>query len=264
MQRTLNGEKLAFDDFGTGPAVVLIHGFPLNRQMWAPQVEPLVDAGFRVILPDLRGFGDSAGDANGSMDRYADDIIVLLDYLGVDRAVIGGMSMGGYVLLNLLERYYERLSAALFIVTRAAADDDTGRAKRDNLIAAVQRGNAQLVAATFAGLVFAPQTAQRHPQLPVKVRSWMDAISADGLIAALRAMRDRRDSVAMLPDYHLPALVISASDDQAMPLEHYQTLCHDLPHAECALLADAGHMVNLEQPEAFNRTLLAFLQRYGG
>jgi len=263
MQAILNGEKLAFDDFGAGPAVVLIHGFPLNRQMWTPQVEPLVDAGFRVVLPDLRGFGDSGGDAHGSMDRYADDIIALLDYLGIDRASIGGMSMGGYVLLNLLERYRERIRTALFIVTKAAADDDAGRAKRDSMIAAVQNGNQQLVADTFSGLVFAGTTAGKQPQLTATVRSWMEATSADGLIAALTAMRDRRDSIACLAGYRLPSLVIGADDDRAMPLEHYHALCSGLPAADCALIAEAGHMVNLEQPAAFNRALLTFLQRHG-
>jgi len=260
MLTTINGTKLAFDDFGDGPSVVLIHGFPLCRRMWAPQVEPLVDAGFRVVLPDLRGFGDSAGGPPGSMERYADDIVALLDYLGIDRAIVGGMSMGGYVLLDLLERYRERLGAALFIVTRAAADDATGRDKRDALIAAVQQGNNLLVADTFAGLLFADTTVASRPELIKQVHNWMVATPPEGLIAALQAMRDRRDAVSRLETFDLPTLVIGASDDKAMPREHYQTLCAGLPEATCALIEAAGHMANLEQPQAFNNALLDFLQ----
>ena len=137
MQSIINGLQLGYDDFGSGPAVVLIHGFPLQRQMWRPQVEPLLDAGYRVILKDLRGFGESAAGNGATMDGYADDLIALLDLLGIDKAVIGGMSMGGYVLFNLLERYPQRFHAAMFIVTRAAADDVAGQAKRDAMIAAV-------------------------------------------------------------------------------------------------------------------------------
>jgi len=262
MQTTINGNRIAFDDFGDGPAVVLIHGFPLCRRMWKPQVEPLVDAGFRVILPDLAGFGDSgAPRLPGSVERYADDIVALLDTLGIDRAIVGGMSMGGYVLLSLLERYRERLSAALFIVTRAAADDDTGRGKRDALIAAVQQGNDRLVADTFAGLLFADATVTSRPQLVDEVRGWMAAARPDGLVAALQAMRDRRDSVDRLMTIDLPALVIGAGDDKAMPLVHYQTLCAGLSAAECVLIENAGHMANLEQPQAFNTALLGFLAR---
>jgi len=260
-QTTINGTQIAFDEFGDGPAVVLIHGFPLCRRMWAPQVEPLVDAGFRVVLPDLRGFGDSAGGPPGSMARYADDIVALLDTLGIDRAIVGGMSMGGYVLLDLLERYRERLSAALFIVTRAAADDAAGRDKRNALIAAVQQGNNLLVADTFAGLLFAEVTVTNRPELIEQVRGWMEATPPEGLIAALQAMRDRRDSVELLATFNLPTLVIGASDDKAMPREHYQVLCAGLPEATCALIDAAGHMANLEQPQTFNKALLDFLHR---
>ena len=101
MSVEINGIRLAYDDLGNGPAVMLIHGYPLCRRMWRPQVEALVAAGFRVIVPDLRGFGESeAGNEPGSTDRLADDLVALLDHLKIDRATVGGMSMGGYVLRN--------------------------------------------------------------------------------------------------------------------------------------------------------------------
>ncbi|MBE0596661.1 MAG: alpha/beta hydrolase, partial [Desulfuromonadales bacterium] len=131
MKVQLDDISLACDDVGSGPTVLLIHGFPLCRRMWQPQARALAAAGYRVIAPDLRGFGDSAAPAGPySMSVFADDMIRLLDHLQIDKAVVGGMSMGGYVLLNLLERHPGRASAALFLVTRAGADDDAGKVKR--------------------------------------------------------------------------------------------------------------------------------------
>ena len=114
--------------------------------MWRPQAQALAAAGFRAVVPDLRGFGESeAGTEVGSTDLLADDLIALLDYLGIEKAVVGGMSMGGYVLLNLLARYPERFSAACFIVTRADADDETARGKRNHLIAEVEAGRPDVI-----------------------------------------------------------------------------------------------------------------------
>lgn len=253
---------IEYDDFGSGPAVVLLHGFPLNRQMWQPQVEVLAAAGYRVICPDLPGFGASpvASDCR-SIDVYADAVIGLLDRLGVEQAVIGGMSMGGYVLLNLLERYRSRSRAALFLVTRAAADDAAGRAKRTALVAEVEAGRPLVVADAFVELLFAPQTAAGRPDLIAQVRNWMEATSAPGLVAGLLAMRDRSDYVDRLVTFNLPTLVVGAELDRAVPVEHAQILVERLPQAELRIIPQAGHMANLEQPEAFNQALIEFLKR---
>lgn len=103
MSVIINGINMAFDDFGAGPAVLLIHGFPLCRKMWHPQVRALNSAGFRVICPDLRGFGESdAPDGPYTMEIFADDTVALMDHLGIEQAVVGGMSMGGYILFNII------------------------------------------------------------------------------------------------------------------------------------------------------------------
>src|SRR6185369_5961313 len=131
MKAEINGSMLAYSDRGNGLPLILIHGFPLCRKMWRPQAEALSRAGCRVITPDLPGFGESElSTGTVSMDTYSDSVVALMDHLGIDRAVIGGMSMGGYVLLNLLERHPERVAAPLFIVTKAGGDDDAGKTKR--------------------------------------------------------------------------------------------------------------------------------------
>jgi len=112
MQTLLNGNLIGFEDGGKGAPILLIHGFPLNRTMWRPQQEALQAAGFRPVIPDLRGFGESGTSEGTTIATYVDDLIGLLDHLDIERATIAGMSMGGYILLDLLERYPERCSAA--------------------------------------------------------------------------------------------------------------------------------------------------------
>jgi pimeloyl-ACP methyl ester carboxylesterase len=254
--------KLVYGDHGAGLPVMLIHGFPLCRRMWEPQVEALVKAGFRVICPDLPGFGETPPlHGTVSMDDYADAVIALLDQLGIDQGVIGGMSMGGYVLLNLAERYPQRLVAALYLVTRAAGDDSAGKVRRQELADQVRSGNLTVVPEVFESLLFAPQTPRQRPELVARVRGWMDAASPEGVAVGLLAMRSRRDYLELLPELHVPALVVGAALDLAIPPAHSETLAAGLPDAELHIIADAGHLANLEQPAAFNACLIDFLKR---
>lgn len=261
MKVRVNDVSIAFDDHGSGPAVVLIHGFPLCRRMWHPQSKALAEAGFRVVTLDLRGFGESsAPDGPYSMSLYADDVIGLMDHLKIEKAVIGGMSMGGYVLLNLLERYPDRLSAALFIVTRAGADDDAGKAKRTQFAHAVQEEGPHIVTDAFEQILFAPGTPQSRPELVEQVRGWMVATAPRGLEGGLLAMRDRKDFIPDLPLLDVPALVIGAQEDKAVPIDHSRVLERGLPRATFREIEKAGHMANLEEPEAFNGCLIEFLK----
>ena len=256
---------LKYDEEGTGLPVVLLHGFPLCRQMWQPQISSLAGSGYRVICPDLPGFGESPPLASPvSMTSYADALVDLLDELGIEKSVVGGMSMGGYLLLNLVERYPERLLGAMFLVTKAAGDDAAGREKRTMLAEAVRGGDRIIVPDAFAGVLFAPETPRTKPEVVAEVRQWMEATSAEGVIGGLLAMRDRDDYVVKLGDFDLPSLVVGAELDQAVPLEHSRVLAENLGHAELKVIADAGHMANMEQPEQFNAALLGFLGRFRG
>jgi pimeloyl-ACP methyl ester carboxylesterase len=261
MQATINDSLIAYDDSGSRPAVVLIHGFPLCRHMWQPQVKALRDAGFRVITPDLRGFGESAAPAGPySMSVFADDVVGLLDHLGIEKATIAGMSMGGYILFNLLERHPGRAAAAIFVVTRAGADNDEGKAQRTKLAHAVAEEGPQVVTDVFTDLVFAEETPARRPELVRQAADWMRSAQPHGLQGGLLAMRDRKDFTPDLPALDLPALVIGAEKDRAIPIEQSRIIARGLPRATFCSIADAGHLANLEQPEAFNRCLLEFLR----
>ena len=261
METVINGITLRYETCGTGPAVLLIHGFPLNRQMWQPQTEALAAAGYRIITPDLRGFGASEAPENTySMELFADDMIGLLDHLGIERAVVGGMSMGGYVLLNMLERYPERITAACFIVSRSGADDEAGKAKRRAMAQDVSIYGSRGVADIFSRLLFAESTEKSAPELAAQVSGWMRSTAPQGLIGGLLAMADRKDSTPLLKRLTLPALVIGAGEDRAMPAENVAIFTANLPHCTSRIIAAAGHMVNMEQPEAFNACLLGFLK----
>lgn len=249
--------SLVFDDNGSGLPVVLLHGFPLCRAMWQPQVQSLVEAGYRVVTPDLRGYGESpVGEGAVTMSRYADDVIALLDQLKIDRAVIGGMSMGGYVLCNLLERYPQRVCAAMFIVTRAAADDAEAKQRRTKLAGDAAEGRQNIIADAFQSVLFGPAA---RDELKSQVRDWMLQTSSQGMADGLIAMRDREDSIANLANFKLPSLVIGAEQDLAVPLGHSHVLNRGLPQGRLVTIADAGHMVNLERPDPFNRAVLEFL-----
>ncbi|MGE0917904.1 alpha/beta fold hydrolase [Trichlorobacter lovleyi] len=257
----LSGIMTAYDDVGSGPAIVLIHGFPLSRAMWRPQLGDLVAAGYRVIVPDLRGFGESdASDDPCSMELYSDDIVALLDHLEIPQAVVAGMSMGGYVLFNLLARYPERVSGAVFVVTRSVADDTAGRARRLQLATEVLKFGPQVVADSFHPLMFAAGTAEARPKLAEEVYGWMVTTASRGLAGGLIAMRERQDATPWLELIRVPSLVIGAEQDQACPLEHPRMIAAGIRDSRLEIIPDGGHLVNLEQPNHFNHCLLDFLR----
>lgn len=259
MQTDVNGISLHYDDAGSGTPLILIHGFPLAGAIWRQQLAGLA-SGCRVIVPDLRGFGGSSAPEGGySMDVFADDLILLLNRLGIDRGVFCGMSMGGYVVLNLLERHRERVRGACFMVTRAGADDAAGKSRRTVLADTVRQQGAGPAADVFSSILFAPQTATSRPELLTEIRDLMLAAAPAGLAGGLLALRDRQDYSERLGEIFVPTLVIGAEDDRAIPPEESRLLAAGIPGARLCMVANAGHMVMLEQPEIVNRALAEFV-----
>lgn len=264
MNAIINGINLAYDDHGRGPAVVLIHGFPLCRRMWYPQIQAVTGAGFRLVTLDLRGFGESdAPEGPYSMEIFADDVAGLLDHLGIGRAVIGGMSMGGYVLFNLQERYPDRLAGAVFITTRATADDEAGKARRLQLAQETMKFGPQVIADTFVPLLFAEESLNERPKLVEEVGGWIVGTDSRGLAGGLLAMRERKDYSGLLGAIKTPSLAIGAEGDRAAPPETSRAIAAGIPGCRLEIVSDAGHMANLEHPGAFNGALLAFLKGLG-
>ena len=249
---------LAHADVGRGLPVVLLHAFPLNKSMWEPQIAALFGE-CRCIVPDLRGFGDSPRSGRFSMDAYADDVIALLDALLIDQAVIGGLSMGGYVALNVWRRYRSRVRALVLADTRAAADTAEGMQKRDELIALAQAEGAAAVADRQVTGLIGKSTRERQPELVERIRAIMTAESVEGIVGALQAMKARPDSTELLATIDVPSLVIVGDEDVITPLKEARAMHERLRGSRLEVIPGAGHLSNLERPAAFNAALSDFV-----
>lgn len=259
MKATIHGISLAYDDIGAGPAVVLVHGFPLDRRMWQPQVAELVRVGYRVIVPDLRGFGESQVPARGwTLGHLAADLVGLLGYLGIGRAVFCGFGMGGSVLLQLLEKHPDKVAGACFVSSRVRADDILEKVRRSELVDKLTAGNREEVLAVLASQLLGEGRARR-PELAAALQNWLELVDTRSLIWGLQAIRDRKDHTHGIREFFQPTLVISGDRDTLVSREHGEQLTKGVPLGLGFEFAETGHLVNLEQPEQFNACLLDFL-----
>ncbi len=256
--------RMKWEEAGEGPAVVLLHAFPLDHAMWRPQLANLGDV-CRLIVPDLPGFGGSAGfDGPPALERMADEVAALLDALGLrEPVVLGGLSMGGYVALAFARKYPGRLRGLVLADTRAEADTAEGRANRDKLIAFAESHTALDVVDQMMPKLVGSVTLAARPAVVEEIRRIAAAQSPAGVVGALRAMRDRPDSTPVLADVRVPTLVITGTDDKLIPLATAEALAARIPLATLATIADAGHLSNLEAPERFNAALRSFLAALG-
>jgi pimeloyl-ACP methyl ester carboxylesterase len=255
----VDGAEIAVEVRGTGPALVFIHGFPFDRSIWRHQVAGF--ARWQRIAPDLRGFGQSgAGEpAPTSLAVHADDVVAVLDALAVRRAVLCGLSMGGYVLLELWRRHPERARALVFADSRAEGDTADAKRGRDEMITLAEReGTVAVADRMLPGMLAAASTAAQ-PELTDVVRDMAARASRTGVVSALRALRDRPDSRDALGGISVPALVVGGADDALTPPAVMQRLADGIPGARFVAIPAAGHVAPLEQPLAFNRVLSEFL-----
>lgn len=252
------GSMLAHADVGHGLPVVLLHAFPLNRSMWEPQIAALFGE-CRCIVPDLRGFGESPKSGPYSMDRHADDVVELLDMLKIDHAVIGGLSMGGYVALAIWRRHRARVRALVLADTRAGADNAEGRQKRNDLIAlAGSEGAGAIADKQITGLV-GKSTREKQPELVERIRSIIAGESPEGIAGALEAMRERPDSTAMLETIDVPTLVVVGDEDAITPPKEARAMHEAIRGSRLEIVPGAGHLSNLERPATFNAALSDFV-----
>ncbi len=256
----VGAERVRYLEAGAGWPVLLIHAFPLNADMWRPQIERVPD-GWRFIAPDLRGFGSggAAPHATPSMDAFAGDIAALLDALEIDRAVIGGLSMGGYITFALLRKSPERFDAVLLANTRAPADTAEGVAARQKMSELVRAAGPRAVADQMTPKLLGQTTARARPHLADTVRAMIESNTAEGIDAAIHAMMRRPDSSPMLKAISVPALVVAGEEDTFIPLADAEALDRDIPRSRLVVLPGAGHLSNLEAAEDFSLALADFL-----
>jgi YbgC/YbaW family acyl-CoA thioester hydrolase len=257
------GGELAVDVRGNGPTVLFVHGYPLDRTLWRHQLAGL--GRWRRIAPDLRGFGASAqaapDPAMWSLGAYSDDLVAVLDALGVERTVVCGLSMGGYIALDFVRRYAARVSALVLMDTKAEADTEEGRRARDEMAALALAEGAGAIAARMLPKLVAEATRASQPETVTHAREMMEGADPRGIAAALRAMRDRADSRELLPRIAVPTLVLGGAEDQLTPPVVMRALAAGIPGARYEEVVAAGHLAPLEQPLAVNRLVAEFLEQ---
>lgn len=255
----VNGVNLAVDVRGTGPAILFIHGYPFDHSIWEHQLAGL--DGWTRIAPDLRGMGQSdAPDLGYSMTTYADDLLALLTTLGVERVVLCGLSMGGYIAFEILRRAPERVRGLIIVDSRAEADTAEGRRGRDADAARVREGGAAAIAEIMLPKTFATRTLEQQVPLVERVRRMMVATPQAGLLGAIAALRDRPDSFPLLRTLiALPALVVVGEEDRITPPDRAQAMVDALPDGELVMIPGAGHLSPMERPEAVTGAITSFL-----
>lgn len=268
--RTLGYLDSAPGDRGA-PVLVLVHAFPLAANMWEPQFKQAsapsapsaAPPGWRLLAPDLRGFGGTPavdGDLeNASIDDYAKDVIDLLSELGIDRAVMGGLSMGGYVTFAMLRRAADRVRGLVLADTKSGADTLEARGNRRNVLALLDREGPSGIARDMAPKLVGPTTQTDRPELEAGVRRLIKQQSAAAIRGAVLRLMERPDSTPQLASIRVPTLVLVGRDDAITPVVESQRMADAIPGAQLVIVPKAGHLSSLEQPEAFNAALSEFL-----
>jgi pimeloyl-ACP methyl ester carboxylesterase len=250
---------LSVDIRGDGPALLLVHGFPLDRTIWMHQVATL--SGWRRIAPDLRGLGDADAPEGGySMATYADDLARLLDKVRITRAVVAGLSMGGYIAFEMLRRHRDRIAGLILCDTKAEADSPEARRGRDEMAELARAKGAPAVAERMVPKLLGRTTRQSQPPLVQQVQQMIARAPVAGIVGALEAMRDRPDSTSLLPSITVPTLVVVGQEDEVTPPASARAMANAIPDAAITTIAGAGHVSPLEAPTAVSRVMAEFLE----
>lgn len=264
MRAQLSDVAIEYDDSGPRdpsiPTILFIHGYPLSRKIWQPQLRSLPRLA-RLVIPDLRGFGDSQASPGAySMELLADDCINILGQLGlINPIVICGLSMGGYIAFALYQKYPQRVQALILSATRAGADSQETKANRDKAIALAEKEGTQAIVRLMLPKMFAPNTYIDHPELVEFVRTIILSASVPGITGVLAGMRDRPDSTSILPYINVPTLLIFGDQDQFVQPSEVENMSKVIPAGQLQFIHNTGHLVNLEQPEIYNNHVRNFL-----
>ncbi len=262
MQFSSNGTTLYYIDVGqtSGPPIVLIHGFPLSHEMWANQIEVLKKVN-RVVACDLRGQGRSeVGDGQFTLEFLVDDLIALLDHLKIDRTILCGLSMGGYVSLRAVVRNTERVSGMVLCDTKPEADSNETKLARGAAIKAIKKNGLDVYAQAFLKGALSPSSL-RDLTLVETMAKIIRQNKVLGLCGTLLALAGRTDTTSFLPKIAVPTLILVGEQDTIAPPEHSRRMQSLIPNSELHIIPQAGHMTNMENPTTFNTHLLNFLHK---
>jgi pimeloyl-ACP methyl ester carboxylesterase len=256
----LGGAWINVEERGAGRPILLVHGFPLDHTMWSEQIANL-SSRFRVIAPDLPGFGHSDPLASDfTMDSVADALAGLLDEMRIDEPLVYcGLSMGGYIGWRFADRHGHRLHRLIQCDTKAAADSpDAAKTRRETADRVLREGSA-IVAQSMRERLFAPETQRGNPEIVAAMESVMLATPKETIAAALRGMAARPDSTGLLASVRMPALLLGGKHDAITPPKEMRGVAQAMPQGRFVEIAAAGHMAPLESPAAVNAAILEFL-----
>lgn len=257
--------KLAYTDTGPdkqGFTLLFVHGYPLNRQMWQPQVEGLADVA-RVLTIDLRGHGESEIIPGPySMDLFASDLHAFLEALNIHQPIVlCGLSMGGYVTFAFQRRYPNRLAGLILTATRAAADSLDARAGRDQSAALARSQGTDAIIEGMLPRLLSPQTQAQRPDLVAQARAIMEKTSLETILGDLAGLKERPDFTSGLAQIDIPTLLLPGAEDRIVPLSEAQAMHAAIPDARLHPVPGAGHLPNLENASFFNQAVRDFVQR---
>lgn len=254
--------QLAYTDTGLGQPVVLLHGYPFNRSLWNEQVNAFSHS-FRVITPDLRGMGESeATQGPATMNRMAQDVAALLDHLEISRAVIGGLSMGGYVVLAFYKQFPSRVRSLILADTRAQTDTEEGKQTRfQQAEKALAEGMAGIADSMLPKLL-TPETVSKRPDVVKRIRDMMLKTKPEGAAGALLGMAERDDQTSLLPQISVPTLILVGREDPITPVADSEMMHREIAGSRLVVIENAAHVSNLERTEQFNDEVIRFLQQF--
>lgn len=257
----LRNLTIHYDDAGDGDPLLFIHGHPFDRSMWRDQVSLLSRGGYRVIAPDLRGYGSTPlPDEPTGFEVFAQDIAQLLDYLEIDRVVVCGLSMGGQIAMDFCRQFSERVRALALLATFPQAETEQGKAARYALADRLEREGVARYAVELLPKMLAAATIERQPAVAQALLRLMGSSSAAGCAAALRARAQRLDYVATLAGMHVPALVVVGDQDAFTTRRDAQHMHELLCGSRLVWMEGVGHMPNLESTAAFDEAFERFLE----
>jgi pimeloyl-ACP methyl ester carboxylesterase len=243
-------------------AIVFIHAFPFCNRMWDKQVEALQES-FRVVTPDLRGFGYSEpGDGLYTMDTHVSDIISVIDSLQLEKPIVCGLSMGGYIVLRAMELYQPKFKGAVLADTKAEADTNPFKIKRFEQIQMIRNGQREQFTENFIKAALSEKNYAEKPELVDFLKKMVGWQKDQAIISALLTMASRTDTTESLEKFDLPLLVMAGKDDRLTPPEYAKIIYGKTKNSELAIISDSGHLPNLENPDEFNKALLNFLKEF--
>lgn len=254
--------QLAYTDAGLGLPVVLLHGYPFNRTLWNEQVSALSNS-YRAITPDLRGLGESDASAGAAtMNRMAQDVAALLDHLEISRAVIGGLSMGGYVALAFYKQFPSRVRALVLADTRAQADTEEGKQTRHQQAEKALAEGMAGIADSMLPKLLTPDTVSKRPEVVKRVRDMMLKTKPEGAAGALLGMAERDDQTRLLSQISCPALILVGREDPITPVQDSEKMHREIAGSRLVVIENAAHVSNVERTEQFNDELTRFLKQF--